>query len=192
LISEVVLLEMERAEPAEARDIARLQLAAGEWNRAEKQYRSLLRSAPNDPELLTGLGRALFGAERYVTAERTYRRAISAGAANPAVHNELGLVAQINSMDPSLRRLPPEERHRRTHYLASTLLAALQKCSPENSTLAQSEGEIKAHERKRNYLVSAEADLDVFDRLWVARDQVCGPDLKLPSPIQLLAAQLTK
>ena len=95
-------------------------------------------------------------------------------------------------MDPTLRRLAPADKHRRAHELASTLLAILEKCSPQNPMFATSAHELKEHERKRNYLAFAEADLDLFEQLWALRQQLCGPEGELPRSFELLASQLTK
>jgi thioredoxin-like negative regulator of GroEL len=192
LVSEVVLLDAEASKPGEAEDLARLQLAAAEWARAERQFRSLLRESPDDPELLAGLARALTGSARYVAAERVFRRAVSAGSSDTSVQNELELVTRVNAIDPTLRKLSPEEKHRRSHQLASMLLTVLAKCSPRNPKLEESERELKDHERKRNHLALAEADLDRFDALWGARNQICGADIQVPDTLRLLAPQLTK
>jgi Flp pilus assembly protein TadD len=192
LVAEVVLLDAETAEPPEAKDLAQLELAAGEWDRAERHYRKLLVSNPNDPHLLAGLARALFGSGRYIAAERSFRRAAGADASDPAVQKELDLVARVNSLDPTLRRLAPSERHRRAHELVSMLLATLRKCSPESPLLTGSDQDLQDHQRNRNLSAIAEADLDLFEFLWAARDQVCRPGTKLPDTLELLAAQLTK
>jgi Flp pilus assembly protein TadD len=192
LVSEVVLLDAEPTEAAEAKHLARLQVAAGEWQRAETQYRLLLRSSPDDPELLAGLARAQLASGRYVAAERSLRRAISAGASDSTVQRDLDLVTGVNALDPTLRRLAPTEKHRRAHELTSTLVAVLQKCSPENPMLAKSDQELNEHERTRNYLAFAEADLDLFERLWTSREHLCGQRAELPDTVELLARQLTK
>jgi Flp pilus assembly protein TadD len=192
LVSEVVLLEVEPLDAPEAKHLARLQLAAGEWARAEDLYRSLLRATPDDPELLAGLARAQLGTGRYVAAERGLRRALSAGASDDRVRQDLELVTRINEMDPTLRRLAPADKHRRAHELASSLLGILEKCSPGNAVFVDAALALKEGRGKRNQLALAEADLDLFERLWGVREQACGPAIELPRSLQLLAAQLTK
>ena len=192
LISEIVLLDAQPALPAESRHLARLLLAAGEWSRAETRYRSLLRTHPNDAELLAGVARAQLGTGRYVAAERGLRRAVDTGATDQSVHRDLELVARVNAMDPTHRRLAPEEKHRRAHELASTVVTILQTCSPGRDVLADLRSDLENHARKRNWLALAEGDLDTFEQAWAAREQVCRENAEFPSSVQLLAAQLTK
>ena len=192
LVSEVVLLDAEAVDAAESRHIARLLVAAGEWGRAEGLYRSLLQATPQDPELLAGLARAQLGTGKFVAAERSFRRAVDAGNPEQKVREELELVSRINSMDPTLRRLAPEDKHRRAHELASTLVGILEECSPGAPVLSEAAAALADHERKRNHLALAEADLDAFEGLWTSRRQTCGKDPELPRSLVLLAAQLTK
>jgi Flp pilus assembly protein TadD len=90
-----------------------LQLAAGDWERAEQSYRSLVQANPADPALLIGLARAQSGMGKYLAAERTFRRALNAGSTDTAVVKELELLTSINQADPTLRGLESAEKHRR-------------------------------------------------------------------------------
>jgi predicted Zn-dependent protease len=192
LLAEVLMLDATGGRALDARHMARLSLAAEDWMRAEREYRALLAESPNDPGLLVGLARAQFGAGKYLAAERTFRRSLSAGAGSDASKLQLALAASVNQLDPTLRRLPAVEKHRRSHELASMLVQALTACSPHNAQLVQAEAAMQTHVRSRNAFADSEADLELFEQLWAARNDICPSSPSIPEPVQLLAAQLMK
>ena len=120
LVSEVVLLSTEPAAGAEAKRLGGLQLAAGEWGRAELLFRSLLRKDAADPELLTGLAKAQMGQGRYLAAERSLRRAVAAGATNAGVEPDdqrprcTGKASTRSCTRRGHRRTPADLRARQT------------------------------------------------------------------------------
>lgn len=192
LLSEVMLLDTNQNRSEDTRHLGRLLLVAGEWTRAERVYRTLLRASPEDSGLLAGLARAQFGTGRYLAAERGLRRAIDAGASGPALQRELETAESINRLDPSVRGLKSTEKHRRAHQLTSALVFALRTCSPESSAVADAEKKLARREKPRDLLASAETDLDLFERLWNSRRDICAASGQIPQEIELLAAQLTK
>jgi hypothetical protein len=192
LLAEVVLLDSVESSDLESKRIARLQLAANDWVRAERHYRSLLRGDGDDPELLAGLARAQFGAGKYVAAERTYRRALQFGASDEAIKRELVLAQSINDMDPTLRRLSAAEKHRRAHELAASILSVLTACSPSAEQIAEARIALARHNRVRRPLEAAEEDLNLLDELWTARRTLCGRATEFPEKLRLLATQLEK
>ena len=189
LLAEVILLDAAPGTAEESRTIARLQLAAGDWARAERHYRELLQANSKDPALLTGLARAQFGAEKYLAAERTFRRAIAAGASSDAVRRELELAESINQMNPIVLRLASREKHRRAHELLATLVGVLEKCAPEAERVTAARTALGDHDRARP-LDAAEADLNLFDELWSDRRNFCGESFRFPEKLTLIAAQL--
>jgi tetratricopeptide (TPR) repeat protein len=191
LLSEVVLLNANAGE-AGSRHLARLQLTAGDWHRGEQLYRAMLRANPVDPELLGGLARALLGSGRYLAAERTFRRAINAGSTDPAVTAELDLVTEINQSDPAVRGLDVEERHKRAHELASTLIALFRSCSKDDSLLRDSEQVLEGHRRSRNLARDSDADLDIVEQVWSVRHELCGAGFQVPKKVEVLARQFAK
>jgi predicted Zn-dependent protease len=188
LLAEVVLLTSEPLEPDESRRLAQLLLAAEDWTRAERQYRSLLREEPNNPHLLVGLARAQMGTGRYIAAERTFRRAAQAGGIDEAAGRELKLLQTVNGMDPTVRGLSGQEKHRRAHAITAQLAAALKECSGNNPLVQEVELALSRHGRVRNPVSAAEADLELFDQLLAARSASC----KIPRELQLLGEQLSK
>ena len=197
LMSEVVLLDIdiereEEINAAEAKHLGRLQLAAGEDQGAERLYRLLLQREPDDVELVVGHARAQMQLGKYVAAERELRRAASEGFADGSVKRDLELLTRVNAMDPTIRRLEPKEKHRRAHELTSTLLAVLQSCAPRDPRVLEVSHELASHQRQGNYFPLAENDLDLFERMWARRHDICTGKIDLPRPVELLGAQLTK
>jgi hypothetical protein len=174
----------------ESRRVAQLFLAAEDWPRAEAQYRTLLRKVPEDPNLLIGLARAQKGAGRYLASQRTYRRAVTAGA-GAKVEPELALVTAVNDLDPTIRGLDGAERHRRAHELVIRMAGALRGCTPVNALIAEAEELLSRHRRVRNPTSAADEDLDMFDRLWQAQREMCA-STALPPEVNMLAAQLNR
>jgi hypothetical protein len=74
----------------------------------------------------------------------------------------------------------------------ATVTAALSRCSPGSTVVSEAESALAKHERMRNPWASAEADLDLFERTWARRHELCGPSTQFPQHIELLAAELTK
>jgi tetratricopeptide (TPR) repeat protein len=193
LLAEVLMLEATGGRELDARHMAQLWLAAGDWARAEREYRSLLNESRADAGLLVGLARAQFGAGRYLAAERSFQRAMRSGAAtSSAVERELELAKAVNESDPTIRRLPSAEKHRRSHELASLLLQPLSGCAPGNPQVTKASVELNAHQRLKNASAAADADLELFEELWASRKTICPSGTRYPPTVELLASQWVK
>jgi thioredoxin-like negative regulator of GroEL len=192
LQAEVITLEAMGGAELDARSMARLLLAAGEYARAERQYRTLLRKDPNNPGLLVGLARTLLAAGKYPSAERQYKRAVNAGGDGSALNKELQLVSAINDLDPTVRRLPAGEKQRRTHELVSQLVEILTACAPEHPKIVEANKTLEKHQRMSNKLAAAEANLELFETLWTEKADLCGKRLRVPQQLELLAAQILR
>jgi hypothetical protein len=95
-------------------------------------------------------------------------------------------------MDPTVRGLAPDEKHKRAHELATQLLRALRRCSAENPLVVDSERLLAGHERTKQPLAAAESDLDVFDRLFAAREGICSAGVELPRAVEILGTHLSR
>ena len=192
LLAEVLMLEATGGRALDARHMAQLLLAAGDWSRAEREYQTLLKETSDDPGLLVGLARARFGAGKYIAAQRSFDRALRSGAKSDSVQRELQLVVTLNQLDPTLRRLPASEKHRRSHQLVSLLLQPLVACSPENKQVVDGTSALASHQRLRNAFAASEADLELFEELWTNRNSICKAGAVYPQAVALLAEQLVK
>jgi tetratricopeptide (TPR) repeat protein len=188
LLAELLLLGEPMANGTDAKHIGRLLLAAGDWPRAEELFRSELERASSDADLWAGLGQAQLGSGKYLAAERSFRRA----GDSEEIRNDLALVSRVNALDPTLRRLGNTEKHRRTHQLATELLAALRGCAPQNPMVLTADAKLAEHAAARRPAEFAETDLDLVDQLWTARWEVCPPGAPIPKEASLLAAQISR
>jgi tetratricopeptide (TPR) repeat protein len=179
LLSEVVLLNASIGESG-SRHLSHLQLAAGDWERAEQSYRSLVQANPADPALLIGLARAQSGMGKYLAAERTFRRALNAGSTDTAVVKRTGTANKHQSG----RSNPSRSRERRE--------AQAKSCSAEDPRLAQPERILAAHRPARAVTRSTEQDLEIFEHLWSVRNEVCGGPVRVPPQVDLIARQLSR
>lgn len=192
LLAEVVLLTAEPLGPSESRKLGQLLLTAGDWARAERQYRQLLRTTPDDPYMLVGLARAQMGAGKYPEAERSFRRAVQAGGIDRAAENEMKVVTNVNYLDPNRRGIGRTEKHRRAHELTAWLTDVFRSCSAEDPLVKKATDSLARHERVRNPLEAAEADLDLFDELWQARGTICNGTAALPRELILIGDEIVK
>jgi tetratricopeptide (TPR) repeat protein len=192
LLAEVLMLEATGGRALNARHMAQLSLAAGDWSRAEREYQALLDENPDDPGLLVGLARARFGAGKYIAAQRSFERALKFGANSDRVQRELQRAETVNQLDPTLRRLSAAEKHRRSHELVTLLLQPLAACTPESRQVVEGSAALASHQRVRNAFAASEADLELFEELWANRDSICKAGATYPKAVELLAEQLVK
>ena len=73
--------------------LADLLVANEEWNRAEEEYRELLRAYPNDPKLLAGVGTLALRSGKQTVALENWRKAIESGASDPGLCYRFALLA---------------------------------------------------------------------------------------------------
>lgn len=189
LLAELLLLTATPLDAPESRRVGQLFLAAEDWNRAEREYRELLRDAPQDPNLLTGLARAEAGQGRYLAAERTYRRAVRAGAGASA-EAELKLLSAVNVLDPTIRGLGAQEKHRRAHELTALMTDVIRECVPDHPSVAEADT-VLAHRQVRSRGAAADQDLELFEALWQAHRDACLSAV-LPRELQMLGEQLVR
>jgi tetratricopeptide (TPR) repeat protein len=180
-------------------EFARILAGEGDWRQAVWYYHRALYGAWSDsPDLrvlrfeLADFARAQFGAGKYLAAERNFRRALNLGAVSESAERELSLAAEVNELDPTIRRLPAIEKHRRSHQLTSTLLQSLMVCAPNNAELEKHSVTLGMDQGTKNPLAASEADLELFAELWEARTATCKGEPQYPPVIELLAAQLIK
>jgi TolB-like protein/tetratricopeptide (TPR) repeat protein/DNA-binding winged helix-turn-helix (wHTH) protein len=83
-------LELDPALVDTAKALARLQLAAGEFEQAEGRFRQMIARNPLDADLHIGLGDALSGMAKGDLAELSYRRAAEVEPAYWQAYNALG------------------------------------------------------------------------------------------------------
>jgi Flp pilus assembly protein TadD/mono/diheme cytochrome c family protein len=81
-------------------DLARLEVRRSEYREAEKEFRALLSTCPEDAEARSGLGAALLGAGHTNDAADEFRRALELDATDFTALYNLGVIA-ADSGDPA-------------------------------------------------------------------------------------------
>jgi tetratricopeptide (TPR) repeat protein len=160
LLSELLLVQDRAAkDPALAREVAGLFLAAGSSTRAAQMYRDLLRQTPNDAQAYRGLGEAELLQGDYRAAESMFLSALRHNPADPTLAHRVHFANTLALLDPTPRRLTSAEKYNR----ATRLLASIQ-C-----------GDLPPETQKRGPATNevAEAQLALAEQMWEQRAQLC-------------------
>ena len=87
-------------------DLARMVVRRGEYAEAEKEFRALLATCPEDGETRSGLGAALLGEGHTVDAEHEFRRALELDASDfTALYNLGAMAADAGQAEPAVKML---------------------------------------------------------------------------------------
>lgn len=112
-----------------ARRAGELFLRAGDPDSALEQFQGALKAAPEDPEALSGAGKAAFALGRYSDAEHYLARARARGAADADTMDKLQLAQWIRESDPLDRRASWAARAQRAMDALQLSHARLQSCA---------------------------------------------------------------
>jgi Flp pilus assembly protein TadD len=97
-------LKLDAADVKAQRDLADLYAENKKFDEAQKVYASLLASAPNDPELHHGLGRALLMQKKFGDAERELMKSAQLKPGVGEVYGDLAVAANENKDYPTAIR----------------------------------------------------------------------------------------
>src|SRR3954470_3823791 len=87
------------------RAVGAMRLKAGDVGGAVAELRAAVQVAPEDPAAWGLLGDALFEAQRYEEAEKSYRNALELNHADPSVRRRLAQLAMRRGRIPEAERL---------------------------------------------------------------------------------------
>ncbi len=161
--------------------IGRLLLAYGSPQDAADVYADVLRRDRRDPEACLGLGNAYFAQAEYVPARDAFRRAVRLDPANREAQERLSVCEEIVALDPTLGGIGPAERYRRSRALIAATLGALEQCAVDPGGaadvrfLSQKARQALSSRRTSAYDDAAERNVAEAERLWTAREKMCGP-----------------
>ena len=172
--------------------IGSLFLEAGSPNRAAAVFQQLLAERPDNAAAFAGLGEADFARADYRAAVNHFSSALRLNPDDQAAVQKLDLCNRILALDPARRGLDPAERFRRSRVLLEMTAAAVEKCS--NSGLLERAKKRAVEERvtAARQDAAAEADVDLAEELWQAREPGCGASNDRTSPDDPLALVLAK
>ncbi len=191
LLSELLLLANEPSQDlATKKKIAALFLRAGAAQRAADAYRSLIREDRQDADVFVGLGQAEILAGDYHAAENAFLNALRRRLDDPRIQSQLGLVAQLATLDPTVRRLSSAEKYRRSVAILDLAQQELNAClhnAPAPAAPAQPQ---KVSGAINNEM--AEARLDEAEKLWKQREQDCSQPSAADDPLRYLMKKLAQ
>jgi tetratricopeptide (TPR) repeat protein len=166
LLAELLPLESEAHDTATRKQIARLYLAAGSPARAATAYRSLVHDDPGDPTNYAGLGEAELALGHDRAAEIAFQ--------NAGAYDRAAVAAEVDSLDPTSRRLSASQKFARATRILQLTRDALARCSANDPLLHDTDAELERKIRDPGNDES-EQRLTIAEQLWDARITKCGP-----------------
>ncbi len=161
LLAELLPLETEAHDLPTRKRVAHLYMVANSPARAAAAYRDLIRDDPHDHSNQAGLGQAELALGDYRAAVNAFR---AAGAADQAA-----LASQVESLDPTPRRLSAAEKLARSTRILQLVRESLARCQaapppdPPARRIAAPTNEM------------AEERLALAEQIWAHRIAACGP-----------------
>ncbi len=183
VLAELLQLEQLPNDMEGRKRIARMLLTYGAPGQAAETYRDILRQNNQDAQAWAGLGEAELKQGRYLDAQAAFRRAARRSPGDESIRRRLDLADAIVGLDPTLRKLSPSERFKRSRTLLSMTLAALDEClaarggpapQPERQLVDDARKAVKAWVRRPAYADAVESNITLAERLWALRTEICG------------------
>ena len=200
LLSELLLLQNEAGDDsATEKKTAQLFLSAGSAPRAAEIYRKLAREAPDDSQVNEDLGLAEVLLGNYRAARNAFWRALELHSDSASIRTELAVVAKLSDLDPTSRRLSSAEKFRRSVEILDMTRDSLNSCLsnrhvPDNlKPLLESADRLKSEKIKgQPSNETSEARLDLAEKLWASRGEVCSEAPRPEDPLPVLMKKLAQ
>ncbi len=191
LLSELLLLENEPSQDlATKKKIAALFLRAGSAQRAAEAYRNLIHEDPQDADIFVGLGEAEILDGNYHAAENALLNALRRRLDDPQIQSQLGMVAKLATLDPTVRRLSSAEKYRRSVAILDLVQQELNACLPKALATPAPAVPQKLQGPVNNEM--AEARLDEAEKLWKRREEDCRQPPSADDPLRLVMKKLSQ
>lgn len=199
-LSELIALESEVPEtPYMKRQMADRFLRYGMPERAIPLYRELTRTKDVTADTYAGLGEAYFDRAQYHEALNAYSRARTVDPQNLEYQERSNLIAEILSLDPTIRRLSTREQYRRSTVLLERATDLLRECvesmpqPPSSAAQALAAGQARLKARvTRPDSEAVELNLFALDKVWTARNETCPQQPVTDKALSILAERLTQ
>ncbi len=182
LLSDLLPLESEaETNRAIARKLPEFFLRAGTVSRAAAAYRSLIKQEPDDVEAYAGLGRAELISGNYKAAQLAFGDALRRKPGDATLLQWIAIAGQVMALDPTPRRLPSNEKYRRSVELLGLTEDALKACIAGKGAVDSIQPLLDSADQSRAAKVKgslpnelAEQRLDSAQKLWQARIKLCA------------------
>jgi tetratricopeptide (TPR) repeat protein len=188
LLSELLLIQNQPDQSlATRKHIAALFLEAGSGQRAEAEYRGLIHEDRSDADIFVGLGQAHIMEGNYRAAENAFLDALRRRMNDRYIQSELGLVAKLATLDPTLRRLSTAEKYRRAGEILDLAQSELNACLP-NPPKPEPAKPVRGAVTNE----MAEARLDEAEKIWKQRLETCSQPPAPDDPLGFLMKKLAQ
>jgi tetratricopeptide (TPR) repeat protein len=206
LLAELLPLESEAPdEPALRARLGRLFLQAGSPSRAADVFRELVRSstdAASDADAYLGLGQAELDLGNYRDAFTAFVSALRCDPNARGAKEKMMLSSTMTALDPTLRRLSPEEKYARSARILEMARDSLQQClsggmvtepSKLQALLANANATLSAGASPHVTNEVAEERLALAEQLWQAGAKACPPGSSdREEPLRLIMEKLAR
>jgi tetratricopeptide (TPR) repeat protein len=198
LLSELLVLQdAARTDITLARRVAQLFLQAASPARAVQAYRDIIRTDPTNAVAYRDLGEAELRAGDFRSAESAFLAVIRHRPDDADAANRLRFASTLERMDPTSRRLPSAEKHRRSaallaavHDSITTNCPAATNNADTKPLLDEAEQVLKARPRGPVTNEASEAVISLAERLWNSETVACGTKQRPNDPLPLLMDKL--
>ncbi len=185
ILAELLPLEEQAGkDPVLQPQIAQLFLTAGSPSRAEAIYRRLIKQNSRNAMAYAGLGDSELALGDFRAARSAFAAAVARDAGNPAWHSQLELATSLNSLDPTLRWLSPQDKYSRARQILQLAASDLQQCITNHLELAtddakqlldSADADLRSEPPKQVTNDLAEDTLSLAQKIWHMRTSLCGP-----------------
>jgi tetratricopeptide (TPR) repeat protein len=179
-------------DPALERRLASLYRASGALEQARETWQALRRTDPNDADVHAGLGEAELALRNYRAAQASFRAALRLRPDDQRIRSRLELCADVLGLDPTRRGLTETERYRRSVELLTLARDSIARCpAAPDANLGAGQHAATAAVAGRNLETAVDANVDLAEHLWQARQRHCAASPLSPAD-ERLALVLTR
>ncbi len=189
LLSELLLLDQSaRTDRAVAAKLPALYAEAGDLNRAEAAYRTLIHSNPGDPTIYAGLGDIELDRGNFHGAREAFGHASRLNPDNEAFKQKAQIAARALDLDPTSRHLASSEKLARSTAILTIAVDAAQKCSAVEPEVVQAAAALLHSRAPSESSDASETRLESAEDIWHELPPSCAH----PEDAAVLAALMHK
>jgi len=182
--------------------IGRLLLTIDSPDESAVVFRNLLRRNQRDGDSYAGLGEAEFARGHYRSAREAFSDAVRLNQADNASRRRMTTCDEILALDPTLRGLGAQEKHRRSLVLIEKTMVVLERCFQENreapvpvsvrEKIERARTLLSQRQRPPSYGDATEVNISLAEELWAAHGGLCKTPLSMDDPLSLIFAMLSR
>jgi predicted Zn-dependent protease len=189
LLSELLLLDQSaRTDSAVAAKLPALYAEAGDLNRAEAAYRTLIHSNPSDPAVYAGLGDIELDRGNFHGAREAFEHARRLDPDNGGFQQKAQIAGRALDLDPTSRHLTSSDKLARSTAILTIAVDAAQKCSAVEPEVVQAAAALLHSRATSESSDASETRLQSAEDIWHELPPSCAS----PEDAAVLAAVMRK